>query len=98
MLKMALRSPGKGPTGIIGITEENVKRMRAGMPLDINLKEITPPGDPRMKRVVIHLADTYEHVVDDMEKDGLPVTNALREQARALDTEMAREQSEPDAS
>jgi hypothetical protein len=95
MLKMALRSPGKGPTGIIGITDENIKRMRAGMPLDINLKEITPPGDPRMKRLVIHLADTYEHVVDDMEKDGLPVTEELRKQARDLDAELAKEEPDP---
>jgi hypothetical protein len=63
--------------------------MKAGMPLDVNLKEITPPGT-RMNRVIVHYADTYEQVVNDMKESGLPVKDELLEQARGLDTELRK--------
>lgn len=94
MLKLALKVPNKGPIGLIGITDKNIERMRAGMPLDIDLKEITPPESPRMRRVLIHLAHTYEEVVDDMAEGGLPVTDELRQQAREMDEELASEPSD----
>lgn len=92
MIRMALITDA-GPIGIVGINDENVLRMRAGMPLDINIDEITPPGQ-RIRRLVVHLGHTYEHVVDDMQKDGLPVTDDLRQQARDLDSQLLKERRE----
>lgn len=83
----------KGPIGVVGIVEENVRRMRAGMPLDIDLKEITPPG-MQINRVVIHLAHDHEQVVRDMEAGGLPVSDELRHSAQALDVVLKRERRE----
>lgn len=100
MIKAALQT-NKGPIGIIGITDENIVRMRAGMPLDIDLKEITPPNT-RINRVVIHLAHTHEEVVDDMEKGDIPITHEFRMIARDLDIQLKRERlargrQQPDA-
>lgn len=80
----------KGPIGIIGINEENLRRLKAGMPLDIDLKRIAPQG-MRMNRVIIHYAHTYEQVVDDMAVGGFPITNALRNEARRLDKQLKTE-------
>jgi hypothetical protein len=80
----------RGPIGIIGINEENLRRLKAGMPLDIDVKRITPPGT-RMNRVVIHYAHTYEQVVDDMEAGGLPTNAALRSEAQRLDKQLKAE-------
>lgn len=74
----------KGPIALIGFSYENLRRLKAGMPLDIDLKPITPPGT-RMNRVVIHYAHTLEQVVVDWETDGVPVTDALRNEAKNMD-------------
>lgn len=89
MLKMVLQTD-QGPIGIIGITEGNLVRMKAGMPLDINIKELTPPGT-RMNRLVVHYAHTYEEIVDDMANAKYPVVDELRHLARRLDEQMKRE-------
>lgn len=80
----------KGPIGIIGINHENLRRMKAGMPLDVDIKRITPPGT-RVNRVLIHYADTYVQAVDDMALGGLPVNEQIRTEARKLDTQLKRE-------
>lgn len=92
MIKAALQVSG-GPIGIIGITDENVVRMRAGMPLDIDLKEITPPST-RINRVIIQLAHTHEQLIDEMEQAGLPVTAEFRQMARDLDVQLKKERME----
>ena len=89
MIRAALQTD-KGPIGIIGISHENVIRMEAGMPLDIDLKAITPPGT-RMNRLVIHYAHTYEDVIKDMEEGGLPVPVQLRKEAKMLDEALNQE-------
>jgi hypothetical protein len=40
--------------------------------------------------VIVHYADTYEQVVNDMKESGLPVKDELLEQARGLDTELRK--------
>ena len=86
MIRAALNT-NKGPIGIIGINQANLSRLQAGMPLDIDIKAITPPGT-KMGRLIIHYAHTYVDVVQDMEEGGLPVTDTLREEARKLDEEL----------
>jgi hypothetical protein len=85
MIRAALNTT-KGPIGIIGINQENFMRMKAGMPLNINLQEITPKG-ARMNRVIIHYADTYEQVVDDL-------IEKLRPAAKEMDARIKKEQEE----
>lgn len=80
----------KGPIGVIGINYENLRRMKAGMPLQIDIKMITPPGT-RMNRLVVHYADTYVQVVDDMVQGGLPLNAEFRDLARKLDEQSKRE-------
>lgn len=92
MLKLALETTS-GPIGIIAINYENMVRMKAGMPLDIDLKEITPPGK-RMNRLIIHYSATYEDAMRDMKKDGLPVSDTMLEAARGLDQQLKRERQE----
>jgi len=89
MLRICLQTD-KGPIGIVGINDENLRRMKAGMPLDVNIKDITPPGT-RMNRVIIHYAHTYAQVVDDMEKGGLPINEDLKREAQDLDEQLKRE-------
>lgn len=82
---------GKGlAIGIIGINLENHRRMKAGMPLNIQLEKITPPGT-RMTNLVVHYADTYVQVVDDMAQGGVPVTDTLRQEAKAMDDRIKKE-------
>lgn len=90
MLRMAVTTGSGGPIGIVGIVNENILRMRAGMPLDINIKEITPPNT-RINRLVVHLAETHEQIVDELEESGFPVNDELRESARKLDKQLKRE-------
>lgn len=82
----------KGPVAIIGINHENLLRMQAGLPLDIDLKKLTPIGK-RITKVVVHYAHTYEEVVNDIEKNGkgLEVPDVVREEARAMDEQVKRE-------
>lgn len=89
MLQLAIGTD-QGPIGIIGINQENLRRLKAGMPLDIDIKSLTPPG-MRMNRVIIHYAHTYEQAVDDMANGGLPVDDRVRQRARELDEQLARE-------
>lgn len=89
MIQVALKTD-KGPIGIIGINYENLRRMKAGMPLDIDIKKITPP-DSRMNRVLVHYADTYVQCIDDMANGGLPVTDTLRQSAKEMDDRLSRE-------
>lgn len=89
MIKAAVQT-NKGPYGIIGINDENLRRMKAGMPLIIDIKEITPPGT-RMNRVVIHYAHTYEDVVKDMMEAELPVNEEMMNRARKMDAQLRKE-------
>lgn len=89
MIQMALET-NQGPIGIVGINAENLRRLQSGMPLDIDIKSMTPPGT-RMNRLVVHYAHTYEEVIDDMETGGLPVNDEIRSEARKLDEQLARE-------
>jgi hypothetical protein len=79
----------KGPIGIIGINRENWLRLQAGMPLDIDLKSLTPPGT-RMNRIIIHYAPTYEDVVKDLEQGGFPITTLFRLDDQLLDLAMVQ--------
>lgn len=76
----------EGPIGFVGINDGNIARMKAGMPLDIKLGPMTPPG-MLIGRVIIHLAHTYEEVLDDMVQGGLPDHPELRKMARELDAQ-----------
>jgi hypothetical protein len=89
MIQMALQTTD-GPIGIIGINEENLRRMQAGMSLDVDLTKITPPGT-QILRVVIHYAHTYEDVLKDMREGGIEIPDALAEQAKALDATLQQE-------
>lgn len=89
MIQVALQTD-KGPIGIIGINYENLRRMQAGLPLDIDIKKISPPGT-RMNRVLVHYAATYVQGVDDMAAGGLPVTDTLRQMAKEMDDRLKRE-------
>jgi dihydroneopterin aldolase len=89
LIQFAFRTT-KGPVGIIGINQENLRRMQAGMPLDIDLKAITPPGT-RMNRVVIHYANTYEDVIKDVREGGFDIPEALLEKAREMDETLRRD-------
>lgn len=89
MIQVALQTD-KGPIGIIGINYENLRRMKAGMQLDVDLKKITPPGT-RLNRLLVHYADTYVQCVDDMAAGGLPVTDQFRQIAKELDDRLKRE-------
>lgn len=82
----------KGPVAIIGINHENLIRMQAGMPLDIDLKKLMQPGK-RITKVIVHYAHTYEEVVNDIEKDGdgLEIPDFVRQEAREKDAEAKRE-------
>lgn len=91
MIRAAVQTD-KGPIGLIGISYENMVRMRAGLPLDIDLKPLTPPGQ-RMNRVVVHYAHTYEQVVRDMARGGIPVNAELLEQAQELDESIKKDKA-----
>lgn len=79
-----------GPIGFIGINDENLRRMKAGMPLDINVKKITPIGT-RINRVIIHYGHTYEDVVLDMKESNLPVDESMIQLAKDMDARILKE-------
>lgn len=74
----------KGPIGLICINSENWVRLKAGMPLDIDIKAITPPGT-RMNRVIIHYADTYEQAVEELDKGDFEIPESMWKEARNMD-------------
>jgi hypothetical protein len=80
----------EGPYALIGISDENIRRMQAGMPLDIHLKQLTPPGS-RLVRCIIHLSHTYEEVLQDWTDGGVPVTASMTDEAQRLDLQIAME-------
>jgi hypothetical protein len=77
-------STNKGPIAIIGINDDNLVRLQAGMPLEIDLKALTPPGK-RLVKAYIHFAHTYEDVLKDIDEGGLGVNEEMYENARKLD-------------
>lgn len=87
MIQAALVT-SKGPIGLIGINFENLRRMKAGMPLDIDLKKITPPGT-KITQVIVHYGHTYEDVIKDWEEGQIPVTDVIREEAKRMDQVLA---------
>lgn len=82
-----------GPIAIVGICDENLIRMQAGMPLDIDIKRLAPHG-MRINRVVVHLGHTYEQVLDDMRIGGMPVTDEMLLTAKNMDKQIAEEKQE----
>ena len=84
-----------GPIALIGINDANIRRLRAGMPLDIKLKDLNPPG-MHVERVVISLAHTYTEVLEDWTRDGVPVTKEMRFEAQALDNQLKEEKNKED--
>jgi hypothetical protein len=92
MIQVALQTD-QGPIGIIGINYENLRRMQAGLALDIDIKKITPPGT-RMNRILVHYAATYVQCIDDMANGGLPVPETLRREAKEMDDRHRREKQE----
>lgn len=89
MIRLVLGT-NKGPIGIVGINDANLLRLKAGMPLDVDLKAMTPPGT-RMNRLLVHYAHTYEQVVEDMANGGLPVNDEVRKTAQDLDAQLKEE-------
>lgn len=89
MIQFVFRT-NEGPMGIIGINAENLRRLQAGMPLDINVKNITPPGT-RINQILIHYAQTYEDVVKDMQEGGLSIPDEMLERARKMDERIEQE-------
>jgi hypothetical protein len=87
----ALLISNSGPIAFIGISDANIRRLRAGLPLEIDLKEFTR-GEDHVNRVIIHLAHTYTEVLEDMIEHGLPVNKQMRKMAKALDEELAKEE------
>lgn len=69
----------RGCFAIIGINKDNLKRIKAGMALKIDLDDMTPPGVDKISTVIIHYADTYEQILDEMEAGGLPITKEVRD-------------------
>lgn len=80
----------EGPLAIIGINHENSRRLQAGMPLNIDLKKITPPG-LKINRMIIHYGHTYEDVVKDLQEGQFRLPDELREHAKKMDETIAKE-------
>ena len=81
-----------GPILMLGITEPNVQRLKAGMPIDVDLAPMTAAlGGAPLVRVVIAHGARHVDVVSDMERGGLPVPPQLYEQARQLDEQLEQE-------
>lgn len=89
MLRLGV-STNKGPVAVLGIDDGNLQRMKAGMPLIVDLKSLTPPGK-RIISVVVHYAHTHEDVVKDMEEGGWPINDEVRAEAKKLDKQRKRE-------
>jgi hypothetical protein len=78
-----------GPILMLGLTEGNVTRLKAGMPIDVDVKAIMEAlGGGHVSRVVIAHGARHVDVVQDMVTGGLPVPPQLLEQARKLDAEL----------
>lgn len=92
MLRMGVMADG-GPIAIFGITEENLIRLRAGMPLELDIKELTPPNT-RINKAYIHYAESHSAVLDDMREGGFKVSDEMYKQAQDLDTQLKRERRE----
>lgn len=75
-----------GPILYLGITDGNLRRLRAGMPIDVDVDELVrQAGMGKIVRLVIAHGRTHVDCVRDMEQGGLPVPPALMEHARELD-------------
>lgn len=84
-----------GPILLLGITDENITRLKAGMPIDVDVDAIMSKLPPvKLSRVVIAHGARHVDVVQDMERGGLPVPPQLHEHARELDAQLEREQEQ----
>lgn len=93
MLKFAFSVDGKAPIGVVAICEENVLLMKAGKPLEIDIKSITPPNT-RINKVYVHYAPTYEDAVNDLRDEGMPVDQndgEMMKRAKELDAQIKRD-------
>jgi hypothetical protein len=89
MIRAVLRSD-VGPIVLLGVTEENVRRLKQGQPIDVDVVALLRdcPDDRATARVVISYGRRHVDVVRDMQAGGLPVTDALLKHARELDDEL----------
>jgi hypothetical protein len=89
----AVAMSNSGPIVLFGVTEDNVRRLKAGRPIDVDLRALmhASVGDVMPSRIVISYGARHVDVVGDMERGGLPVPPALHEQARELDAQLDAE-------
>jgi hypothetical protein len=90
-------APGKdGPVIILGLTEENLIRLRDDQPINVNLgsllKEYVGASDPDEQTGTLSLAIiygiTHRAIVDTFEKAGIELPPNAAEQADAIDASL----------
>jgi hypothetical protein len=89
MIQIGIKT-NTGVVGIVGINQTDVQRVTSGLPLNVDIKKITPPG-ANLIQLVVHYAETYEQVVDDIVLSGITVPGTLRRTAKALDEKLKPE-------
>lgn len=85
----------EGPVVVLGVTEGNVERFRAGYPLDVKLGELFaypgspfPPSTPvENVTFAILYGETHEAVVQQFIDAGVELPEGSLEQARAIDAQ-----------
>jgi hypothetical protein len=67
MVKATVEREGGGKLLLLGITPENVRRMRAGRPVYVNGKEVGMPG----VEVAVMFGETERALLEDLRKQGV---------------------------
>jgi hypothetical protein len=75
----------QGPIVFLGVTTENVRRLKTGQPIDVDLKPLIRGQIPA--RVVIAYGETHVEIVETIEH-AMAVPAEFKAQAAALDAEL----------
>jgi hypothetical protein len=73
----------RGPIIVLGITDQNITRLRAGMPIDVDLAPMLRDGQQPARVVILH-GETHMEIVEAIE-EATPMPLSFREEARKLD-------------
>lgn len=81
-----------GPLVVLGLTDENVKRLREDRPIYVPFSrfgEDAPLGDdPSALGVVVLLGETHRSIVDELRKGGVPIPDDVIARAEAIDASL----------
>lgn len=93
MIRAVTKGKEGEPVVILGITRDNIERLKRGHPIAVDLSEfgLALRGAVDHTKVTVLYGETHEEVVDIIEGAGVKLPQGARREAHEMDARLARE-------